>query len=265
MEVPAVSERLLWQQAKVVDVVVQTPTVKSFFLQPPDWRSFVAGQHVDVRLTAPDGYQAERSYSIGSAPESRDTIELVVERLDDGEVSPFFHEVVALGDTIEMRGPIGGHFNWRIDDGGPVLLVGGGSGVVPLVSMLRHRVAVAPDVKMILVYSARRWSELIFREELMRRAEAEPNFSLVLTLTREQAPIPGERTGRIDRALITDVLERFGGTPPRLSYVCGATAFVEVASMFLVEARLPFASIRTERYGGSPAAELAQTAVAPEV
>ena len=265
MEVPAVSERLLWQEAKVVDVVEQTPTVKSFFLEPPAWRSFVAGQHVDVRLTAPDGYQAQRSYSIGSAPEWRDRIELVVERLDDGEVSPFFHEVVALGDAIEMRGPIGGHFNWGVGDGGPILLIGGGSGVVPLVSMLRHRAAAAPDVRMILIYSARRWSEVIFRDELMRRAEAEANFSLVLTLTREAAPMPGQRTGRIDRTLIADVLARFGGTRPRLSFVCGATAFVEVASMFLVEAGLPFASIRTERYGGIPAAELAQTVVAPEV
>jgi ferredoxin-NADP reductase len=265
-EAPAPSERIVWQDAVVTSVVDQTPAVKSFFLKPPQWRGFIAGQHVDVRLTAPDGYQAERSYSIGSAP-GGDTIELTLEKLDDGEVSPFFHDVVQQGDTIEMRGPIGGHFNWRPEDGGPILLIGGGSGVVPLVSMLRHRAAVAPQVRMILVYSARRFDEVIFRDELMQRAAAgaDPGFSLALTLTREQSPMPGQRIGRIDRGFIAEVLSRFAGEPPRLSFVCGATAFVEVASMFLVEAGLPFASIRTERYGGSPAAELAETVVAPEV
>ncbi len=261
-DAPALPERLIWQEAKVASIVEQTPTVKSFFLQPPEWHSFVAGQHLDVRLTAPDGYQAQRSYSIGSAPESPE-VELVIERLDNGEVSPFFHEVVAPGDTIEMRGPIGGHFNWHAADGGPILLVGGGSGVVPLVSMLRHRALVAPEVKMALMYSARRWNEVIFRDELMQRAANEPGFSLHLTLTREAAPMPGQRTGRIDRAFIADVLARLG--QPRLTFVCGATAFVEVASMFLVEAGLPFASVRTERYGGNPAEDLSQTAVAPEV
>ena len=173
--------------------------------------------------------------------------------------------MVQAGDTIEMRGPIGGHFNWRPEDGGPILLVGGGSGVVPLVSMLRQRAAVAPQVKMILLYSARRFDEVIFRDELMARAAKEGFFWLALTLTREAAPVPGQRTGRIDRAFIADVLSRFGGEPPRLTFVCGATAFVEVASMFLLEAGLPFRSIRTERYGGSPAADLSPTAVAPEV
>ena len=165
-EAPAPSERIVWQDAVVTSVVDQTPAAKSFFLKPPQWRGFIAGQHVDVRLTAPDGYQAERSYSIGSAP-GGDTIELTVEKLDDGEVSPFFHDVVQQGDTIEMRGPIGGHFNWRPEDGAPILLIGGGSGVVPLVSMLRHRAAVAPQVRMVLVYSARRFDEVIFRDELM--------------------------------------------------------------------------------------------------
>jgi ferredoxin-NADP reductase len=261
---PGVAERLVWQEAAVTSVVMQTPTVKSFFLKPPNWHSFFAGQHVDVRLSAPDGYQAQRSYSIGSAPDQGD-VELVIERLDDGEVSPFFHEVVAPGDTVEMLGPIGGHFNWAAADGGPILLIGGGSGVVPLVSVLRHRAVVAPGVPMVFVYSARRWGEVIFRDELMRREKEDPNFSLALTLTREPAPMPGQRTGRIDRAFIAEILARFGGAAPRRTYVCGATAFVEVASMFLVDAGLPFASIRTERYGGSPAGELSQSTVAPEV
>src|SRR5260221_2884680 len=119
------AERLVWQEAAVTSVMTQTPTVKSFFLKPPNWHSFIAGQHVDVRLSAPDGYQAQRSYSIGSAPDQGD-VELVIERLDDGEVSPFFHEVVAAGDTIEMRGPIGGHFHWGKARGGAILLIGGG-------------------------------------------------------------------------------------------------------------------------------------------
>ncbi len=257
-------ERLVWQEATVTSVVSQTSAVKSFFLKPPAWHSFHAGQHVDVRLSAPDAYQAQRSYSIASPPDQGD-VELAIERLDNGEVSPFFHEVVAPGDTIEMRGPIGGHFNWMASDGGPVLLIGGGSGVVPLVSMLRHRAAVAPAVPMVLVYSARRWNEVIFRDELMRREKEDPNFSLALTLTREAAPMPGQRTGRVDRGFIAEVLARFGGTAPRRTYICGATAFVEVAAMFAVDAGLPFASIRTERYGGTPAGELSQTTSAPEV
>lgn len=260
----AAPERLAWQEGRVTRIVDETPTVKSFaFALPQPW-SFVAGQHVDVRLTAPDGYRAERSYSIGSAPGDPGSIELVIEKLDDGEVSPFFHDVVAVGDAIELRGPIGGHFNWAPADGGPILLVGGGSGVVPLMSMLRHRKVAAPDLPMTLVYSARRWSEVIFRDELVGRAMDEPGLSLLLTLTREPVPVPGHRQGRIERALIAEALARFGGERPRRCFVCGATAFVEVVSMFLVEAGLEPSSIRTERYGGDPAADLSATAVVPE-
>jgi ferredoxin-NADP reductase len=261
-DVAVLPSRLVWQEAKVSRIVSQTPTVKSFFLRPPEWHRFVAGQHVDVRLTAPDGYQAQRSYTIGSPPEAEE-VELVIERLSTGEVSPFFHEVVQVGDTIEMRGPIGGHFNWRAADGGPVLLIGGGSGVVPLVSMLRHRAAAAPGVRMGLVYSARRWNEVIFRDELIRRAAEEPNFSLSLALTRETAAIAGHRNGRIDRASIAEALAKLGEAP-KLCFVCGATAFVEVASMFLTEAGVPFGAIRTERYGGAPAEDPAKAVVAPE-
>ena len=174
----------MWQEATVERILDQTPTVKSFFVRPANPFTFVAGQHVDVRLTAPDGYQAERSYSIGSAPNG-DTIELVIERLDVGEVSPFFHEVVQVGDTIEMRGPIGGHFNWLPQDGGPILLVGGGSGVVPLVSMLRERQLFKVDTPFVLVYSARTFADVIFRDELMRLAETDDGVTLILTLTRE--------------------------------------------------------------------------------
>lgn len=246
----APTERFDWQEAAVARIAAQTGRVKSFFLELPKWNGFMAGQHVDVRLSAPDGYQAQRSYSIASAPEDRE-IELVVERLEEGEVSPFFHEVVAVGDTVEVRGPIGGYFTWGKRDGGPLLLVGGGSGVVPLVSILRHRANVAPDVPAVLVYSSRAMDEVIFRDELIGRAEAEATLRLVLTLTRETATDVRFRSGRIDMPLFEDVLGRFGG-PPRHTFVCGATAFVDAASRFLIDAGVPFPSIKTERYGGDP-------------
>jgi ferredoxin-NADP reductase len=243
--------RLAWVEATVQRVAVQTGRTKSFFLKPPNWRGFVAGQHVDVRLTAPDGYQAQRSYSIASAPEDAD-VELVVERLEEGEVSPFFHEVVREGDTVEMRGPIGGHFNWGKRDGGPIVLVGGGSGVVPLMSILRHRARVAPEVPAVLVYSSRTMDEVIFRDELFARTASEPNLRLILTLTREQASDVRFRNGRIDMELFAEIVGRLGEMPKH-SFVCGATAFVDAASRHLLDAGVPFPSIKTERYGGDPA------------
>ena len=252
MELKAPLERLVWQQAVVTRIAEDTSAVKSFFLKPPEWRGFMAGQHVDVRLTAPDGYQAQRSYSIGSAPESPE-VELVIEKLDTGEVSPFFHEVVQQGDTVEMRGPIGGHFTWGKRDGGPLLLVGGGSGVVPLMSMLRHRMNVVPDIPAVLVYSVRRSADIIFRDEVFMRAERDPNFHLFLTVTREPAADTRVRAGRIDMKLIGEALARFGGTLPAHTFVCGATAFVDVASRLLIDAGVEFSTIKTERYGGDPA------------
>ena len=245
-------ERLVWQQAMVNRIVEETPSVKSYFVKLPEWHGFMAGQHVDVRLSAPDGYQAQRSYSIGSAPEAPD-VELVIEKLDTGEVSPFFHDVVQVGDTVEMRGPIGGHFVWRKNDGGPLLLVGGGSGVVPLMSILRHRMTVAPEVPVALVYSVRRFADIIFRDELFARSTSDPNFQLILTVTRETVEDNRVRSGRIDDALVTDVLARLGGTLPKHTYVCGANAFVDVASRLLIDMGVPFPTIKTERYGGDPA------------
>jgi ferredoxin-NADP reductase len=256
------SERLVWQEAVVTRILGQTPTVKSYFLKPPEWHGFMAGQHVDVRLTAPDGYQAQRSYSIGSAPEAPE-VELVIEKLDTGEVSPFFHEVVQVGDTVEMRGPIGGHFTWGKKDGGPLLLVGGGSGVVPMMSILRHRAAVAPEVPVVLVYSARRTADVIFRDELFARAKDDPNVQIVLTVTREKPDDPRMRSGRIDGALVSDILARLGGAPRR-TYVCGANAFVDVASRLLIDMGVPFPSIKTERYGGDPARENVDPAAVPD-
>ncbi len=246
-------ERLVWQEATVNRVLDETATVKSYFISPKDWHGFMAGQHVDVRLTAPDGYQAQRSYSIGSAPESPE-VELVIEKLDTGEVSPFFHDVVQAGDTIEMRGPIGGHFTWGKDDGGPLLLVGGGSGVVPMMSILRHRTNVAPEVPTALIYSVRRASDIIFRDELMARAEKDANVSVFITITREPAPDPRLRSGRVDGALVSKAFAKLG-TMPRRAYVCGANAFVDVASRLLLDMGVAFPAIKTERYGGDPARE----------
>ncbi|MCX5495009.1 ferredoxin reductase [Kaistia dalseonensis] len=249
--VPIQPQRLLWQEAVVEAITVETPSVKTFRLRPPQWPGFRAGQHVDVRLTAPDGYQAERSYSIASAPEEAGTLDLTIEELENGEVSPFFHEVVEVGDTIELRGPIGGHFIWEKSLGGPILLIAGGSGLVPLMSILRHRAAVAPDVPAVLVYSARRYDDMIWREELFRRAGTEPQFKLIATLTREAAAHEGIRHGRIDAALMEAALAALpAGEGPKLTYICGSTPFVETAATLALGAGLPFASVRTERYGG---------------
>ncbi len=249
--VPA-SPRLLWQQAEVVAVTDQTPRVKSFFLRPATPLRFRAGQHVDVRLTAPDGYQAQRSYSIASSPDVADMIELVVERLPEGEVSPFFHEVVRPGDGVELRGPIGGHFVWTAAAGGPVLLIGGGSGVAPLMAMLRHRASAAPEVPMTLVYSARTAADVIFRDELLGRAASEPALSVLITLSREANPPAGMRAGRIDGALMAAALGARGGPAwPQQVFVCGANAFVEAATGLLIDAGVPAPIIRTERFGGA--------------
>lgn len=239
---------LRWQQATVTAIERLTPSVASFFLAPPEPFAFRAGQHVDVRLTAPDGYRTERSYSIASAPETGPAIEVTIERLEDGEVSPFFHEVVEIGDMIEMRGPIGGHFVWTVEDGGPVLLIGGGSGVVPLMAMARHRAAQASTAPMLLFVSARRWDEAIFREELLALEARGDGFALAVALTREPARREADFGRRIDGAMAMSLIERLP-TPPRQSYVCGSNPFVEAATEALLAAGVPAATIRTERYG----------------
>ncbi len=188
--------KLRWQEATITAVTADTPRVKSFLLAPSASFPFRAGQHVDVRLTAPDGYRAERSYSIASAPEDTARIELDIERLDDGEVSPFFHDVAEIGDAIELRGPIGGHFVWDVNDGGPLLLLGGGSGVVPLMSMLRHRAAVMSDVPALLLFSSRTFEDVIFRDELRALDARNDGFQLALTLSPRQAADGGTDFGR---------------------------------------------------------------------
>src|SRR5215813_2753061 len=174
-----------WQAAVVKEIIAQTARIKSFILAPSQPFKLLAGQHVNVRLTAPDGYRAMRSYSIATPPENPCEIELAIEHLEDGEVSPFFHEVVEVGDKIEFRGPLGGHFVWTSTDGGPLLLVGGGSGLVPLMAIIRHREAVAPDLPVVLLLSARNWDDVLYRDELLARHERRNGFTLVLTLTRE--------------------------------------------------------------------------------
>jgi ferredoxin-NADP reductase len=245
-----VAHKLLWRPATVVAIEPRTPTVKSFFFRLAQPVGFTAGQHMDVRLTAADGYQAQRSYSIASAPETDHGIELAIERLQDGEVSPFFHGTVAVGDEIELRGPIGGHFMWSVEDGGPLLLVGGGSGVVPLACMLRHRAARRSTVPATLVYSARTTADLIFGDELRALRARRDGFHFIPTLTRETTPPPGVRVGRIDAALLADALERLSG-PPKTVFVCGANVFVETAADALLGLGVPPATIRTERYGGT--------------
>ncbi|GJE16591.1 Propane 2-monooxygenase, reductase component [Methylobacterium marchantiae] len=233
---------LPWRSATIVAIAAVTARVKNFRLRVAFDRPMLAGQHVDVRLTAPDGYQAQRSYSIASAPNEEGWIDLMIEGLPDGEVSGFFDTVAEVGDTIELRGPIGGSFVWRPEDGGPLLLVGGGSGVVPLLSMLRHRAVRAPDVPALLLYSARDAGEVLARDELLQRARDEAGFDLMLNLTRET----GGR--RIDAALIAEALERIGR--PRHAYLCGSNGFVGHAADLLVDAGLAPATIRTERFGG---------------
>ncbi|ESY69382.1 FAD-binding oxidoreductase [Mesorhizobium sp. M0051] len=237
-----------WQTAGIVRIEKRTPRVTSFFFRPSRPFAYRAGQHVDVRLTAPDGYQARRSYSIASAPETVGAIELAIEKLDDGEVSPFFHEVAAIGDEIELRGPLGGHFVWPEDVGGPLVLVGGGSGVVPLMSMARHRAARNSTVPVVLVFSARIWDEVIFRDELIALDDRRDGFDLVLTLTREAARRPADYVRRVDVAMMAQAMARLP-EPPGLAFVCGSNAFVSVAAQALIDAGVAAGNIRTERYG----------------
>ena len=227
-----------WQLADVAELIDETPQVKTVVLDAPDWPGHRAGQHVDVRLTAEDGYQAQRSYSIASAPEDQ-LLAITVEKLDDGEVSPYLAEELRVGDKLELRGPIGGYFVWDAQQGGPLLLVGGGSGVVPLVSMLRHRAAVAPSVPARLLYSARSLDDVIYRAEL-------DGFDVVYTLTREQ---PVGWTGfarRVDDAMLREVADP---NAEGLAYVCGPTRFVEAVADGLVGVGYAPENVRTERFG----------------
>jgi ferredoxin-NADP reductase len=236
MERAAVRRRLTWQIARVVEIVTENARTKSIVLDAAEWPGHRAGQHVDVRLTAEDGYQAQRSYSIASAPEDEHLV-LTVERLDDGEVSPYLTETIQPGEELELRGPVGGYFVWEESLGGPLLLVGGGSGVVPLRAMLRYHRAVGSDLPVRLLYSARTQSDLIYQREL-------ESFDTTITLTREHW---AGRTGRVDRDLLEDVA--WPATDHPLVYVCGPTGFVEAVADALVALGHDAGRVRTERFG----------------
>jgi ferredoxin-NADP reductase len=238
-----------WQDATIVARQPQTPNITSFLLRPVTPLQWYAGQHVDIRLTAADGYRAVRSYSIASAPNDSGVIELAIERLADGEVSPFFHDIALVGDTIELKGPLGGHFVWRPVDHGPVLLVGAGSGLVPLLAMIRHRAATRAAAPFHLLLSARTSADILYRNELEALAGRKDGFSLTLAITREPAPRQSDYSRRIDTAMMRDVLSAFT-TPPLRSFMCGTNGFVNAAADGAIAAGVPADIIRTERYGG---------------
>lgn len=240
----AVLGRLNWQLADVIEVVDETPRVRSLVLRCPGWPGHLAGQHVDVRLTAEDGYQAERSYSIASGPEDEHVV-LTVERLEDGEVSPYLFDVLHPGDRLELRGPIGGYFAWNEALGGPLLLLAGGSGIVPLRSMLRHHAATHSPVPARLLYSTRSLNEVIYRKELEQLNSAP--IEIFFTLTREWPEGWNGHRRRIDEELLREISWSPAERP--LVYVCGPTAFVERAADLLVAMGHDAARIRTERFG----------------
>jgi ferredoxin-NADP reductase len=240
--------RLLWRPAEVVEVVSETPRTKSIVLEVPGWEGHRAGQHVDVRLTAEDGYQAQRSYSIASAPEDGRLV-LTVDRLDDGEVSPYLTDELMAGDRLEFRGPIGGYFVWEAADGGPLLLVAGGSGMVPLMAILRHRAAVGSDVPARLLLSSRSYEEIIYREELEDLAAGDDALEVVHTLTRSRPQGWAGYDRRIDAGMLAEV----AWTPERrpLAFVCGPTPLVEAAGSALVGLGHDPARVKTERFGAT--------------
>jgi ferredoxin-NADP reductase len=253
---PVMPRPIAWRLATVLENRAETRRTRTLVLEVPGWPGHRAGQHVDVRLTAEDGYRTERSYSVASAPEDPH-LALTIERLDDGEVSPYLVDELRAGDTLELRGPIGGYFAWGVSDGGPLLLVAGGSGIVPLMAMLRHRAAALagadPAARRALparlLYSSRTWDEVIYRDELASLAAADPTLEVRHTLTRESgAAWPGFRR-RIDRAMLEEF--SFAPTTGPHMFVCGPTPMVEAVATALVAVGHDPARVRTERFGPS--------------
>jgi len=244
-----VATSIAWQLATMTGVRDETPRVRSLTFRMPDWAGHLPGQHVDLRLTAADGYSVQRSYSIASEPGRGGEVEITVEQIPDGEVSPFLHDVLAVGDRIEVRGPIGGYFVWDASRGGPLLLVAGGSGIVPLMAMLRHRSRARIDVPARLLFSSRHFEEIVYREELARLGAPGHGLDVIHTLTRSA---PQRWTGysrRIDDRMLAEVLEPVGASA--LTYICGPTALVETAANALARLGVPPDRIRTERFGPS--------------
>ena len=231
--------------ARVRETIEESPRAKTLVLEVPGWTGHRAGQHLDIRLTAPDGYQAQRSYSLASAPEDPSSA-VTVDRIDDGEVSPYLTEVVEVGDEIEVRGPIGGPFTWAVADGGPLLLAGGGSGLVPLMSMLRHRARNASEIDTRVLISVREPALALYPDEL-RSLQPAANLDVRWTYTRAPAPGPRDFSGRVSAAMLAEL-----GPPPDAAphvFICGPTGFVEAVSNLLVDAGHDPARIRTERFG----------------
>jgi ferredoxin-NADP reductase len=242
----AVLGRLTWRLGEVVEVVDETPRVRSIRLVVPEWPGHRPGQHVDVRLTAEDGYQAQRSYSIASAPEAAH-VELTVERLDDGEVSPYLVDELRTGDLLEIRGPIGGYFVWEARVGGPLFLVAGGSGVVPLMAMLRHRAAVGSSAPTRMLYSSRTPEDVIYARELERLVASGDGLGVAHTLTRRQPPGWSGYGRRIDAAMLEEAGWPAADNPA--VYICGPTPLVEAVAGTLVDLGHAPARIKTERFG----------------
>jgi ferredoxin-NADP reductase len=238
--------RTLWRLAEVIEVVSETPRTKSLVLEVPEWEGHKAGQHVDVRLTAEDGYQAQRSYSIASTPEDERLV-LTVDRLEDGEVSLYLTDVLMAGDKLELRGPIGGYFTWEVQDGGPLLLVGGGSGVVPLMAMLRHRAAAGSKVAARLLYSSRSYEEIIYHKELEDLVARDGSLEVIHTLTRSSPEGWSGYDRRIDAEMLQEVSWPANENP--LAFVCGPTSFVEGVADALVSLGHYSARVKTERFG----------------
>ena len=242
------ARRIEWQLAHVREIVVETYRVKSLVLHVPDWQGHLPGQHVDIRLTAEDGYQAQRSYSIASPPED-ELLTLTVERVDNGEVSPYLVDELRVGDQFELRGPIGGYFVWTVATRGPLWLIAGGSGIVPLMAMLRHRARRNIRAPALLLCSSRTLEDVIYRAELEAMARRDPDSRVVNTLTRKQPEGWMGRRGRIDKPHQPEECFPPGQTPK--IFVCGSTPFVEDVSMFLVELGYDPPTIKTERFGPS--------------
>ena len=238
--------RIVWRLARVVETIVETPRAKTLVLDIPDWPGHLPGQHIDVRLTAPDGYQAQRSYSIATPPEDHQ-LRLTVEHLADGEVSPYLTEELRAGDQLELRGPIGGYFTWTVAQGGPLVLVAGGSGIAPLMAMVRHRAAAGSAVPTTLLYSSRAFADIIYRDELDRRSAADPALHVIHTLTREQPAAWSGYRRRIDHALLAEAI----GPPAEgaQAFVCGPTRLVENVASDLLTLGYPAVRVKTERFG----------------
>jgi ferredoxin-NADP reductase len=242
----ASGRRLEWQVAEVSEIVIETPHVKSLFLHVTGWQGHLPGQHVDIRLTAEDGYQAQRSYSIASAPED-ELLTLTVERVMGGEVSPYLVDELRAGDRFQLRGPVGGYFVWTVATRGPLYLIAGGSGIAPLMAMLRHRERRKVPVPTGLLYSSRSLEDAIYREELDAMAQRDRNLHIAYTLTRKQPEGWVGRRGRIDKAMLIEA--PFPPPSKPNIFVCGPTPFVEHVSNLLVELGHDALAIKTERFG----------------